>query len=217
MTAPDQMNPVHKANRKSFWISWSLMAVGVATLVLNAVVKSSRDGGSLGTVLLIAGVAVLACGAVMLVMNRNTGGRHDAVKAMRPESEVFEVWGAAGLRDALVAEGVDQPRVRASQGTALTMTTTATEFELWVGKSAPQLLFAAPWRDITAVAEGVGVVANDGAKPAVVVVTKAGNELVLLPARKTTGSLMTAPLPAVRDVVGRLEALRGGAWTDADR
>ena len=61
------------------------------------------------------------------------------------------------------------------------------------------------------------MVANDGAKPAVVVVTKAGNELVLLPARKTTGSLMTAPLPAVRDVVGRLEALRVGAWTDADR
>jgi hypothetical protein len=211
MTAPDQLDPVHKSNRRSFWISWSLMAVGVVTLVLNLVVRSSRDGGNLGTVLLVAGVVVAACGAAMLVMNRNTGGRHDAVKAMRPESGVFEVWGAVGLRDALVAEGVEQPRVRAGQGTALTMTTTASGFELWVGRSAPQVLFAAPWRDVTAVAEGAGVVANDGAKPAVVVVTKAGNELVLLPARKPAGSLMTAPLPAVRTVVARLEDLRVGA------
>ena len=211
MAATDQINPVHKANRRSFWISWSLMAVGVVGLVLNVVVKSNSDGGSLGTVLLVAGVVIVACGAVMLVMNWNTGGRHAAVKAMRPESEVFEVWGAAGLLDALVAEGVEQPRVRASQGTALTMTTTASGFELWVGKSAPQLLFAAPWRDITGVSEGAGVVANDGAKPAVVVVTKAGNELVLLPARKPAGSLMTAPLPAVRAVIARLENLRGGA------
>ncbi|CAN5304305.1 hypothetical protein BH11ACT1_BH11ACT1_22270 [soil metagenome] len=211
MTAPDQLDPVHTANRRSFWISWSLMAVGVVALVLDLVVRSSRNGGSLGTVLLVAGVVVAACGAAMLVMSRSTGGRHDAVTAMRPESEVFEVWGAAGLRDALVAEGVERPRVRAGQGTALTMTTTASGFELWVGRSAPQVLFAAPWRDVTAVAEGAGVVANDGAKPAVVLVTKAGNELVLLPARKPAGSLMTAPLPVVRTVIARLEDLRVGA------
>lgn len=130
------------------------------------------------------------------------------MKALRPESDVFEVWGAAGLRDALTAEGVAQPPVRATQGTALTMATTADGFELWVGKGTPQVLLAAGWRDATAVAEGPGLVAGDGAKPAVVLVTRAGNELVLLPARKPTGSLMTAPLPAVRAIIARLECLR---------
>lgn len=210
MTTPDQMNAVHKANRTSFWIAWSLMAVGVVALVLNAVSKSLRDGSG-GMFLMVGAVVVLGCGAVMLVMSRNTGGRHGAVAAMRPTSEVFEVWGAAGLRDALAAEGVDEPRVRARQGTALTMTTTAVGFELWVGSGAPQILYAAPWRDVRAVVEGAGVVANDGAKPAAVVVTKAGNELVLLPARKPTGSLMTANLPTVRAVVERLETLRAAA------
>lgn len=210
MSTPDQMDAVHKADRRRFWQAWSLMAVGVAALVLNAVVKSRRDGGNLGTFLLVGGVVVIVCGAVMVVMSRRTGGRHAVVGAMRPESEVFEVWGAAGLRDALVAEGVDRPKVRASQGTALTMTTTVAGFELWVGSSAPELLFAKPWRGVAAVVEGSGVVAGDGAKPAVVVVTEAGNELVLLPARKPTGSLLTAPLPAVRTAVARLEALRAG-------
>lgn len=124
---------------------------------------------------------------------------------------MLDVWGAAGLRGALIAGGVSRPRVRANQGTSLTMTTTATGFELWVGSNPPQLLFSAPWHAVTTVAEGVGVVANDGAEPAIVVVTKAGNELVLLPARKPTGSLMTAPLPAVRAVIARLEALRADA------
>lgn len=210
MTTPDQMNAVHKANRKSFWLAWSLMAVGVAALFLNGVTKSQRDGSG-GMFLMVGAVMALACGVVVLVMSRKTGGRHGAVAALRPTSEVFEVWGAAGLRDALVAEGVDQPRVRARQGTALTMTTDAVGFELWVGSGAPQILYTAPWRDVTAVAEGAGVVANDGAKPAAVVVTKAGNELVLLPARKPTGSLMTANLPAVRAVIERLEALRAAA------
>jgi len=211
MTQRDQLDSVHKADRKSFRMAYALMVVGVAALVLNSVLKTQRDGSSSGTWPVIVGLVVILAGAVMFFMNRGIGGRHQAVAALRPESDVFEVWGAAGLKQALVAEGVADPKVRATQGTALTMTTTASGLELWRGGKAPEVLLALPWTSVAAIVEGHGVVANDGAKPAVVLVTVQGNELVVLPARKPTGSLMTARLEDVRVVIARLESLRAAA------
>jgi len=211
MTQQSQFDAVHKADRRGFWIAFALMAVGVAALVLNSVMKARRGGSGGGAWLVVGALVVIGAGAVMLFMSRGIGGRHQAVAALRPESDVFEVWGAVGLKQALTAEGVADPKVRATQGTALTMTTTASGLELWRGGKSPEVLLALPWTAVTAVAEGRGVVANDGVKPAFVLVTAQGNDLVLPPARKRTGSLMTARLEDVRVVIARLESLRAAA------
>jgi len=212
MTETTALDAAHRANRRNAWIARGILALGVAALVLNTVARSRRDGGGdVGTILVIAAVMVAIVAVVMMTMGSNTRKRNSAVRALRRESEIIEVWGAAGLRDALAAEGIPEAPVRARQGTALTMTFTAAGLELWAGTSSPQKIHALAWSDVARVAEGAGVVANDGAKPAVVVVTRAGNGLVLLPARNPAGSIRTAALPQVRALVGRLETLRAGA------
>ena len=209
MTGTEHLDALHRAHRRRARIMLALMGVAVAALVVRAVVGSR--GGGLGTVLVVGAVAAGVAAVAMLVMSRTTSDRHGAVRALRPQSEVVEVWGAAGLRAALVAEGVADPPVRRTQGTALTMTVTTAGVELWAGGAQPQKVWASGWGAVERVGEGAGVVANDGAKPAVVLLTRAGNTLVLLPARRPTGSIRTAGVPEVRALVGRLERLRAEA------
>lgn len=212
MTETTALDAAHRANRRNAWIARGILALGVAALALNVAVRSQRDGGSnVGTIVIAAAVVAAISAVAMMTMGSGTRKRNAAVRAQCRESEVVEVWGAAGLRDALAAEGIADAPVRARQGTALSLTFTATGLELWAGTSAPQKIYATAWSDVERVAEGAGVVANDGAKPAAVVVTRAGNGLVLLPARDPSGSLRTAALPQVRELVGRLEALRAAA------
>jgi len=47
------------------------------------------------------------------------------------------------------------------------MTTDTKGFELWPGGKAPEVLLTRQWTSVAQVAEGHGMVANDGAKPAV--------------------------------------------------
>jgi len=212
MTETTALDAAHRADRRNAWIARGVLALGVAALVLTMVMRVRRDDGrDVGTVLVVAALVVAVSVISMVAMGSSTRRRNTTVRALRGGSEVVEVWGAAGLRDALTAEGVTDPPVRARQGTALTMTITTEGLELWAGASLPQKVHAIAWSDVERVAEGAGVVANDGAKPAVVVVTRAGNGLVLLPARNPAGSLRTAALPQVRAFVGRLEALRAAA------
>jgi len=155
--------------------------------------------------LALVGLGVFAVlGAVVLLMSGSAGGRHQAVAAAHPDAEVIEVWGAAGLRDALRAQGVADPKVRKSQGTALSMVIDQAGIELWRGGKAPELLVDVPWAQLVGVFPGDGVVANDGPKPAVVLVTRRGASLTLCPAAKTTGSLRTAGGNVVVALVERL-------------
>lgn len=207
------LDAAHRASRRNAWIACGILALGATALVLNTVVRSRRDdgGGSLTTILIGAAVPIAISAVVIMAMGSGTRRRNAAVRALRPASEVVEVWGAAGLRDALAGEGVTDAPVRARQGTALSLTFTSAGLELWAGTSSPQRVHTIAWADVERVAEGAGAVANHGAKPAVVVVTRAGNRLVLLPARGPSGSLVMAALPHVRALVGRLEALRAAA------
>lgn len=212
MTETTALDAAHRANRRNAWIARGILALGVTALVLNSVLRSQRDGGSnVGMIVIVAAVVITVAAVAMMAMGSGTRKRNTAVRALRRESEVVEVWGAAGLRDALAAEGIAAAPVRARQGTALSLTFTAAGLELWAGTSTPRKIYATAWSDVERVAEGAGVVANDGAKPAVVLVTRAGNGLVLLPARDPSGSIRTAALPQVRELVGRLETLRAAA------
>lgn len=199
-----ELDQLHTANRRARLVRY--VPYGAATILF--LIGEYLRGISLGTSVSIAGVVGLAAGTFMLVMARGISQRHAAVVAARPGEHVVEVWGAAGLKAALQAEGITNPPVRASQGTALSMVVTDQGIELWGGTSAPRLIVGYPWSALQAVVEGSGAVANDGAKPAVVLVTIAGNELVLLPARDPAGSLRTAPLAVVRATVADLEARR---------
>lgn len=202
----------HRANRRRALIPLALMAVGVLAMATRALLRDDGAGGGrlTGFVVLVAVVGV-GVGIVLIRMNSLTADRHAAVRALRRHAEVIEVWGAAGLRDALIAEGVHSPPLRGGQGTALTMVLTAEGVELWAGTRQPQMIYTVAWADLGLVVEGAGVVAGDGAKPAVVLVTRTGNGLVLLPARNPTGSLRTAPVAVVRALVARLEERRAAA------
>lgn len=208
MTDTARLDAAHRANRREAWMVRGVLAVGVVALVVSSVLRTRREGSGFDTALVVAALLVVIVGVVMAVMNANTSRRHDAVRALRRHSQVIEVWGAAGLGDALAAEGINNPPVRRTQGTALSLTVTSEGFELWAGTSAPQKIYENAWSAVDRVVEGAGVVAGDGAKPAVVLVTRAGNPLVLLPARNPSGSLRAADLAQVRALVAELEEMR---------
>lgn len=208
MTDTTQLDAAHRANRRAAWMVRGVLAVGVSALVVSSVLRTRREGSGFDTAFVVGAVVVVVVGVVLVVMNANITRRHDAVRAHRRHWQVIEVWGAAGLGATLVAEGVNDPPVRRTQGTALSLVVMSEGIELWAGTSAPQRIYATGWSGVDRVVEGSGVVAGDGAKPAVVLVTRAGNALVLLPARNPNGSLRTAHLPQVRALVGQLEQTR---------
>lgn len=77
MTAPEQMDTVHKTNRLALSV---IVAVGVVSLVVNMMEilrldQHGRDVGA-GAIMLVAGSIMLVIGGtVRLVRSRNTGGR----------------------------------------------------------------------------------------------------------------------------------------------
>lgn len=180
---------------------WALYGLGVAALVVGAIAR----GGSLTLWLVVGGVAAVTCAVVMTVMSRSAGGRHAAVVASNPGAEVLEVWGAAGLHDALLAEGFDATGVRRNQGTALSLVVQPHGLALWGGsRTNPRRVAELGWDRVVDVVEGRGVVANNGPRPAVAFVTTRGNQLVVCPSRNPAGGLMTADQATVRSLVSRL-------------
>lgn len=177
------------------------MAIGVVAMAMLA----QRDGWDL--LLPIALVMAVVLVVVLLLMSSSSSGRHQAVAAAHPGAEVIEVWGAAGLRDALRAHGVVDPKVRKSQGTALSMVIDQTGIGLWRGRAAPEPVVELPWAQVVGVFPGEGVVANHGPQPALVLVTRVGASLTLCPAAKTTGSLRTAGGGVVLELVERLNRM----------
>jgi len=104
-----QLDAAHPADPKNARIALALMAVGVLALVLRAAMGSGRGSNGLASILTVDAVTAVGAGAVMFFMNRGIGGRHQAVAALRPGCDVFDVWGAAGLKQALAAEGSGGP------------------------------------------------------------------------------------------------------------
>lgn len=183
-----------------------LLAVGAVLLAVRAVVHTP------GAFLVALAVTAVVIGVVLLLMGRGTTSRHVAVAAeASPEAMVLEVWGAAGLFDALTREGVADAPVRRRQGTALTLVVEAGGLTLWGGAGRPHRVHSLAWPDVLAIGEGSGIVANDGPRPALVVRTVRGADLVLLPARVATGSLRTGDVHAVRTLGSQLAARRAAA------
>lgn len=197
----------HRAHRRRAWVTWTLMATGVVAFSL----RMLRNGSDVTTLLLVLLLVVGVAVAAVAVMTQGTSQRHAAVVRGRPGAQVLEVWGAVGLHDALAAEGVSTAGVRRASGTALSLAVTEAGIELWRGTRTPVRVHRLRWDRVAHVTEGFGAVANDGAKPAVVVVSHKGNPLVLLPAREPTGSLRTASLDVVRGLVADLDARREAA------
>lgn len=183
-----------------------LLAAGAVLLAVRAVVDAP------GPFLVALAVVAVVIGAILMLMGRGTSSRHVAVVAgAAPESMVVEVWGAAGLFDALVREGVTNAAVRRRQGTALTLVVDSSGLTLWGGTSRPHRVHALGWPEVLAIGEGSGIVATDGPRPALVIRTVRGTDLVLLPARVATGSLRTGDVQAVRALGSQLVDRRGAA------
>ncbi|MFS0703629.1 hypothetical protein AB6N23_03830 [Cellulomonas sp. 179-A 9B4 NHS] len=199
------VDAAERGQRRRWWFSIAAGVVGV--LLFGSRALTDGDGGGAVALMMVALVGA-GVGVWIRRMVTATARRHAAVRAKRPGAEVLEVWGAVGLRGALHAEGVADAPVRRTQGTALTLAVTGAELELWSGRDDARLLHTVRWADVEGVVDGTGTIAGDGPKPAVVVLTHAGNELVLLPARTSTGSIRTASGTEVRRLVGRLEGMR---------
>ncbi len=209
MTAPDHQadhRVDHRGDRPRARAGLVLLAVGALLLVARALADTA------GAFLVAAALGALVVGFVLLAMGRGTAARHRAVVVAHPGAAVVEVWGSAGLPGALTQDGAQDVRgVRRRQGTALSLVVDDAGLALWAGGGSPRRVHAAAWSDVRAVREGHGVVANDGHRPAVVVLTVRDAALVLLPARVATGSLRTADLAGVRQLVARLDARRADA------
>ena len=89
--------------------------------------------------------------------------------------------------------------MRASGGTRLTLAWSTSGAELWRGGRRPHEVVSLPWSAVAAVTVGVGH-AGSSARPAVVVQTVSGVELVVVPTARAAGGL----LPADRAHVGQL-------------
>jgi hypothetical protein len=188
----------------------ALAVVGVLGLSVAAWSRLLRDRDRTDPrlVLLIAiGVIVLTCVAVWS-RGRRSGTRQAAVAAARPGWSMHEVWADASLRPSLVQHGVWEPRMSASGGTRLTLAWSTSGVELWRGsRRRPHEVVSLPWPSVAAVTEGVGHAASS-ARPAVVVQTVSGVELVVVPAERPSGGLLPAGSKQVADLVAGLRTAR---------
>ena len=180
--------------KPQYWVP--LVVVGIA-LSLNVALHD------MGTTIVIALVVGAVVGVAMALMSGSSSSQHKAVVAAHPGQEVIEVWGAAGLHQGLRDQGVDKPNVRKTQGTSLSLVLGPDSIELWRG-AKPRLILSLPWDDLVGVYPTAGVVAADGPKPAMALVTRQGAELKLCVAAKPTGSLRMAPGATVQALVDKL-------------
>lgn len=193
--------------------------LGIVTAAsVAALLTRARGAGADLLVVVLLTVAAIAVAVLAVVVARRmqrTAARHAAVRARRRKAEVIEVRGAVGLRDALAAEGARRSTVRRRGATALSLAVSAEGLELWSGAAEPELVHSLRWPAVAAITEGTGAVGAARHRPALVLVTRTGNRLVLVPARRPGGALRAATAADVAALVARLEGMRGGS-TDAD-
>lgn len=195
---------------------FALGATAAASVAVLLTLARGVDAHPVIVVLLVASAAAVALTAVVAARRGDrTATRHATVRARRRKAEVIEVWGAVGLRDALAAEGARRGTVHRRRATPMSLTVGAEGLELWSGAAEPELVHSLRWPAVAGVAEGAGASGADRARPAVVLVTRSGNRLVLLPARRPSGGVRTAASADVRALVARLEEMRGGS-TEAE-
>lgn len=201
-----QLDAMHRsADRQAVLIRWGIGAALLAFLFF----RTYRQGLS-GVAAVCGMLAVVLVAFVVggLVSRSMTGGRHRAVMAARPGLEVVEAWGARGLHAALSAAGITPTRVRKTAATSLSVVPSDQGIELWTGRrSTAAVLVAIPWSSVVAIDESRGSITNDGTRPAIMLVTAIGQNLLLVPRRRTNGGRVLAARD-LRVLVARLEELR---------
>ena len=143
-----------------------------------------------------AGLVLLVVAAAVWFVTR-VRARQRVVGSRRPGSQLREVWADRDLREQLVRQGVWVPSVGRWYGTALTFAWSPTGLSLWHGGRAAQEVLDLPWSDIASVGGGT---ASTG-RPALLVRTVAGADLVLVPQSRPGGGLGPAPASAVDELV----------------
>ncbi|QGQ18102.1 hypothetical protein GC089_00995 [Cellulomonas sp. JZ18] len=180
--------------------------------------RGTAVGVVAGAALLVAAFAVVAVAAGVARAGARTAARHAAVQARRRKAEVVEVWGAVGLWGALGGENARRATVHPRRATALSLAVGSEGLELWSGAAEPVLVHSLRWPGIEGVAAGSGALGRGRVRPAVVVVTRAGNRLVLVPARRAAGAVRTASEGDARALADRLDGMRAAlAGVDVER
>lgn len=198
------------------------VALGVAGVAVVAGVALLGRGTAVGVVvgvaLLVAALAVVAVAAGVARAGARAAARHSAVRTRRRKAEVVEVWGAVGLWDALGGENARRATVHARRATALSVAVSSEGLELWSGAAEPVLVHSLRWPGIEEIVGGFGGLGRGRVRPAVVVVTQAGNRLVLVPARRSAGVVRTASEGDVRALAERWDGMRASlAGVDVQR
>ncbi|WP_168800435.1 hypothetical protein [Cellulomonas telluris] len=198
------------------------VALGVAVLAVVAAVPLLGQGTPLavvaGAALLVAAVVVVSVAATLARTEARTAARHAAVRTRRRKAEVVEVRGAVGLWDALAGENARRATVHPRRATALSLAVSSEGLELWSGAAEPVLVHSLRWPGVEEIVAGSGVLGRGRMRPAVVVVTRSGNRLVLVPARRATGAVRTASEGDVRALAERLDGMRASlARVDVER
>jgi len=188
----------------------ALMIVGVLGLAVAAWSRllHGRDRADPGVVVLIAVAAVVLICAGLWWWSRRSASRQTAIAAARPGWSLHEVWADESLQASLALHGVREPRMKASGGTQLTLAWSTSGVALWRGnRRSPYEVVSLPWSAVAAVTVGVGYAASS-ARPAVVVQTVSGVELVVVPAARATGGLLPAGGTQVEQLVTKLQEAR---------
>jgi hypothetical protein len=150
-------------------------------------------------------VGILAIGAAVFALGvRRSQARHEAVAAQRPGWRLHEVWADAGLGAQLVREGLWERGVAPTGGTRLTLAWSADGVELW---RAGHVVVALPWHDVASLGKGVGH-AGSTARPALVINTLGGAELVLVPQARPSGGVLPADRAGVAALLDELRETR---------
>lgn len=186
------------------------MGLGVVLLVALAWVRlarAGRDGLPVPVVLGVALVLVLAVVVAVWWRGRSAAHGQRVVAEQRPGWLLHQVWAAAGTSDALVRHGVWEQRMSPTGGTRLTLAWSPAGLELWRSGRRPHVVVALPWDAVAAVTPGEGRAASTR-RPALVVGTVTGVDLVVVPAARPDGALLPAGRDAVERLVAELRAAR---------
>lgn len=196
----------------------ALMALGVGVLVVVTWSRFLRGDAGVPFPVALAAAAVLVGGVVLTVWGRGRRAvrGQTVIAERRPGWTLHQVWADAGLSDALVRQGVWEPGMSPAGGTRLTLAWSAVGVELWRAGRDPHVILALPWERVAAVTEGTGRAASSS-RPAVVLATLEGAELVLVPAARPDGALLPGGRPAVQQLVVRLRAARDGTTGSGPR
>lgn len=187
-----------------------LAVVGVAALSVLAWRRLlRRDDDSLPIPVTLGVAALIVAGVVGVVWwrGRRAAGGQGSIAAQRPGWSLHQVWADATLHVQLVQQGVWEPRMNPAGGTRLTLAWSPVGIELWRAGHAPTVVLSLPWDAVASVREGTGRAASS-TRPAAVISTVAGAELVVVPAAKPGGAMLPASRAVTAALVGAVRAAR---------